>query len=67
MFVEIYVNYSGCKQKLMSLRGQATLAKMTSLKGKPAALEYHLTKRVIKTEKLTYLCINIVQYIKQLI
>jgi hypothetical protein len=51
----------------MSLRGQATLAKMTSLKGKPAALECHLTKRIIKTEELTYLCINIVQYIKELI
>ncbi len=44
---------------MTSLRGQASWAKMTSLKGKLTALLCHLTKFVNKAEKQTFLSINI--------
>ncbi len=39
-----------CKQNMTSLRGQASWAKMTSLRGKQAALVCHLTKYVNKAK-----------------
>ncbi len=50
MLVERKVSYSQCKQTIMSIRGQASSAKMTSLGGKLTALAYHPTKRVNKAE-----------------
>jgi len=43
----------------MSFRGQASSAKMMSLRGKQTALACHPTKRVNKAEELTYLSTNI--------
>jgi hypothetical protein len=43
---------------ITSFRGQASLAKMTSLGGKLTALASHLTKRVNKAEELTYLSLQ---------
>jgi hypothetical protein len=45
MIVETLVSYSSCKQKLMSLRGHASWAKMTSPGGKLTALACHPTKK----------------------
>jgi hypothetical protein len=59
IFVERYVTYSRSKQKMMSFRGQASWAKMTSLVGKLIALACHPTKKVNKAEELTYLSANI--------
>jgi hypothetical protein len=59
MFVERWVSYSRCKQKMMSFRGQVSLAKMMSPGGKLAALACHLTKKVSKAEQQTYLSTNI--------
>ncbi len=39
-----------CKQNMMSLRGQASWAKMMSLRGKLTAPAYHPTKFVNKAE-----------------
>ena len=50
MFVERLVSYSQCKQMMMSLRGQASSAKMISLGGKLTAPVCHLTKRVNNAE-----------------
>jgi hypothetical protein len=58
MFIERWISYSQCKQKMMSFRGQASSAKMTPLGGKLAAPMYHPTKRVKKDEELTYLSTN---------
>jgi hypothetical protein len=44
---------------MMSFRGQASWAKMTSPWGKLTALACHLTKKVNKAEELTYLSTNI--------
>jgi hypothetical protein len=44
----------------MSLRGQASLAKMMSSGGKITALACHPTKKVNKAEELAYLFTNIV-------
>jgi len=44
---------------MTSLRGQESLAKMTSLGVKLTALACHLIKRVNKAEELTYLFTNI--------
>jgi len=54
MFLERLVNYSWCQQKMMSFRGQVSSAKMTSPGGKLKALTCHPTKRVTKTDVLTY-------------
>ncbi len=39
-----------CKQKMASVRGQASLAKMTSLRGKLTTPECHPTKFLNKAE-----------------
>jgi hypothetical protein len=44
---------------MMSFRGLAGWAKMTSVGGRLTALVYHPTKKVNKTEELTYLSTNI--------
>jgi hypothetical protein len=44
---------------MMSFRGQASWAKMTSPGGKLTALACHPTKRVHKAEELIYLSTNI--------
>jgi len=49
---------------MTSFRGQASLAKMTSLGGKLTALACHPTKRVNKAEELTYLSTSIVLGLK---
>ncbi len=49
-------------KKMTSFRGQAGLAKMTSLGDKLTALVYHLTKIINKAEELTYLSTNICSY-----
>jgi hypothetical protein len=47
---------------MMSFRGQARLAKMTSPWGKVTALACHPTKKVDKAEELSHLFINIELY-----
>ncbi len=59
MFVERLVSCCRCKQKMMSFRGQASTAKLTSLGDKRTALACHPTKGVNKAEELTYLSTNI--------
>ncbi len=59
MFVERWVSDSQCKQKMTTFKGQASLAKMTSLGGKLTVLVCHPTKRVNKAEEVTYLSTNI--------
>jgi hypothetical protein len=59
MFADRCFSYFWCKQKIMSFRGQASSAKMTSFGGKLTALACHPTKRVSKAEELTYLSTNI--------
>jgi hypothetical protein len=49
MFLEMLV-IPECNQNMMSLRGQTSWAKMTSLRGKLTALACHLTKFVNKAE-----------------
>jgi hypothetical protein len=44
---------------MISFRGQASWAKMTSPGGKLTALACQLTKNVNKAEEITYLSINI--------
>jgi hypothetical protein len=44
---------------MMSFRGKATQAKMTSLRGKLTALACHPNQKVNKAEELTYLSVNI--------
>ncbi len=44
---------------MMSFRGQASWAKMTSPWGKLTVLACHLTKKVNKAEELSYLSTNI--------
>ncbi len=44
---------------MLSFRGQASSAKMTSLGGKLTALPCHLTKTVNKAEELDYPSTNI--------
>jgi hypothetical protein len=44
---------------MMSFRGQASWAKMMSLRAKLTTLACHPTKRVNKAEELTYLSTNI--------
>ncbi len=46
---------------MMSFRGQASWAKMTSAGGKLTTLPCHPTKKVNKAEELTYLSINIAE------
>jgi len=58
LFVERLV-IPECKHNMMSLRGQASWAKMTSLRGKLTALACHPTKFVNKSDKRTYLSTNI--------
>ncbi len=50
----------------MSLKGQASQAKMTSLGGELTALLHHSTKNVNKADELTYLSTNIGCYDIQL-
>jgi hypothetical protein len=59
MFVERYVSYSRCKQKMTSFRGQGSWAKMMSPRVKLTSPACHPTKRVNKAEELTYLSTNI--------
>ncbi len=49
-YVEMLVSYSECKQNMTSLSGQASWAKMTSLRGKLTAPACHPTKFVNKAE-----------------
>jgi hypothetical protein len=58
-FVERYVTYSQCKQKVMSFRGQASWAKMTSLWGQANSTGMPPDQKVNKAEELTYLSANI--------
>jgi hypothetical protein len=51
-----------CKHNMTSLRGQASWAKMTSLRGKLTALAWHPTKFVNKSEQRTYHSTNIESY-----
>jgi hypothetical protein len=46
-------------KNMMSFKGQARWAIMTSSRGNQTALACHLTKKVNKREKLTYLFTNI--------
>ena len=48
MFVERQVSHFWCEQKMMSFRGQASWAKMTSPGGKLTALAHHPTNKQIK-------------------
>jgi hypothetical protein len=50
MLVERYVSCCECKQNITSLRGQASWAKMKSLRGKLAAPACHPNKFVNKAE-----------------
>jgi hypothetical protein len=50
MFVERWSVIPEWKQNMMSLRGQASWAKMMPLKGKLTALACHLTKFVNNAE-----------------
>jgi hypothetical protein len=50
MFVVRLVSYFMSEQKMMSSRGQASWAKMTSPGGKLTALACHPTKNVNKAE-----------------
>jgi hypothetical protein len=51
----------------MSFKEKTSSAKMTSPRGKLAALVCHLTKKVNKAEQLTYLSINIGKRLFELI
>jgi len=53
MFVERWVSYSQCQQKMMPFGGQASFSKMTSNVVKLLALVCHPTKEVNKAEALT--------------
>jgi hypothetical protein len=59
MFIERQVSYSGCKEKIKSFRGQASLAKMALPGGKLMTLACLLTEKVNKAGQHTYLSINI--------
>jgi hypothetical protein len=50
LFLSRKGNYSPWKQKVMSFRVQASLAKLASSRGKLTALASHLTKKVNKAE-----------------
>jgi hypothetical protein len=59
MFIERYVSYYRCKQKMMSFQGPSSWEKMTSSGGMLQALAHHPTKKVNKAEDLTYPTSNI--------
>ncbi len=61
MFVGDRLVLPECKQHMTSLRGQASWAKMTSLRGKLTATACHLTKFVNKAELQTFLSTNLDQ------
>jgi hypothetical protein len=56
---EIWLVIPDVNKTMTSFRGQASLAKMTSLGGKLTALACHPTKRVNKAEERTYFSTNI--------
>jgi hypothetical protein len=64
MFVEGYVSYSMCKQKMTLFKGRASRVKMTSPGSKLTTLACYLTKKVNKVEELTCVSANIEQGFK---